>query len=197
MDPETTSTKQPKSAKSGFFRSPLHLLVLVMVIASLFALTLVIYDRKNNPTDNQAANGTQARSGPSLSFSPAKQNVKAGESLTLSVWEDSGDTEVNAVQAKISFPTDKFEFVSTKAEASPFEIEAESSNNDGVVTIARGHVGTLTGRQLVATVELKAKDSAGTAEIKFVDGSHLLNATDNQDILKTKQEGAYTVEVSQ
>jgi hypothetical protein len=195
VNSESPAPNQPKPNKSGFFKSPLHLLVLVVVLASLVALALTVYDRRGDKTD-QTSN-TRTESGPSLSFSPATQGLKAGETLLLSVWEDSGDKEVNAVQAKFSFPTDKFDFVGIKTDGSAFEIEAQSSHQDGEITLARGHVGALTGRQLVATVELRSKESAGTASIKFINNSHLVSSVDNQDILISKQEAVYTVEAGQ
>lgn len=193
MNPETNAPNPSRPSNNGFFKSPAHLLLLVIVLTGLIVAAILIFNR-NDSKSNQPTTNNQTESGPSLSFSPANQSVKTGETLTLAIWEDSGDVEINAVQAKISYPTDKFEFVGISTTNSAFEVEAQSSDTDGEIVIARGHVGKLTGRQLVVTIELKAKEIAGAANISFAEGTHLLNATDNQDVLSSKQTGVYTVE---
>jgi plastocyanin len=195
VDTDTTSPDTHKHKKSGFFRSPLHLVILLLVLAGLIAVAATVYSQKVNDKAVQPAAVKQT--GSSLSFSPSKQTIKTGETLTLSVWADSGDQEVNAVQAKVKYPTDKFDVVSISSEGSAFEVQAQSSHADGVIFIARAHVGRLKGKNLVATVELKAKEQAGTADISFNDDSHLVSASTNKDILGDKQTGTYTIEARQ
>jgi hypothetical protein len=103
----------------------------------------------------------------SLTLSSAS-SVTKGSSLTFSLYETS-DVPVNGVKAVISYPADKFDFVSI-SNSSAFSVAAVSSGGGGTVRIDRGALSPVSGKQLVATFRLKAKVDSGTGAVS-VDGS--------------------------
>ena len=128
----------------------------------------------------------------SLSVAPASQKVKNGATLELAVWEDSKSTAVNAVQADLTYPADKFDFVSIDAANSAFAVEASSTGGDGKISIARGTTTEVSGRQLVATVQLRARVASGKATVSFASTSSLLSSQDNANILQQTTGGTYS-----
>jgi hypothetical protein len=143
-----------------------------------------------------AAKPTSARATPNLSVAPTSQSVGAGTTLTVEVWEDSGDKTVNAVQANISYPIDKFNFVSIDSSGTAFGVDAQAVGGNGKITIARGSTTPITGKQLVAKVKLTPLSGSrkkSTAVISFDKGSALLSDTSNSDILAATYNGSYTL----
>jgi len=107
-----------------------------------------------------------------LYLSPASKSVSQGATFNIQVRENSGSDGVNAVQANLTYPSDKMDFLSI-APGAAFEVQAENSGGGGNVRIARGTITPKTGDQLVATVSFKAKVSSGTGAISFAAGSEV------------------------
>jgi cellulose 1,4-beta-cellobiosidase len=131
-----------------------------------------------------------------LSLSPATGTPSIGSNFTVAVRVDSSTDTINAVQADLTFPTDKLEFVSLDTATSAFSVGAAGSGNNtnGTVTIARGTSGgtSVTGSQLLANVTFKAVGT-GAATINFANSSAVVRSTDNTDILTIKTPGTYTI----
>ncbi len=127
----------------------------------------------------------------SLSLDPSSQRVSNGTVLTVAIWENSNNIGVNAVQADLKYSADKFDFVSIDSAGSAFEIEAQAKGGDGTITIGRGHVGSLTGKQLVAKINLRAKSADGKANISFTSRSKILKASDSSNILQQSKDASY------
>src|SRR5262245_27365953 len=103
----------------------------------------------------------------SLYLSPASASVVKGNTLTVKVYENSGSTEVNAVQANLTYPTSLLTYKSYSS-SSAFSIEAENpSGNTGSLHFSRGNITPRTGVQLVVTVLFQAAASSGTANVNF------------------------------
>jgi hypothetical protein len=133
---------------------------------------------------------------PTIYFNPPTQGYTVGSNITIEVRENSGSTGVNAVQANFSYPSDKLTFVSADGSASGFTTQAQSVGGNGTVTLARGIIGSLSGDQLVAKVTFKV-NIAGTANLSFVNGSALINATTNQNVISSLSAdgtGVYTLQ---
>lgn len=128
-----------------------------------------------------------------MSITPSKQKLRAGDSLTVSVWVNSRDVAVNAVQAVIDYPADKLQYVSNDSNSSKFAVQAQAGESQGRITIARGATTPLTGDQLVATIVFRATDKAGNASLKFDSSSVLLNSTTNTNILGKLTGGSYQI----
>jgi hypothetical protein len=131
-----------------------------------------------------AAPAVLAASTPSMSLSPSPASVTgAGQMVLVTVRENSVDLPVNAVQANVSYPSDKLELKYVNYTGGAFNIQAEETKTDGLVKMARGRDGgtSVKGDQQVATLTFVTK-SAGTANLGFAAGSVVVNATTNQDV---------------
>jgi hypothetical protein len=164
----------------------------ILIVLGLAGAMLATLDPSKNSTDNNT-NNNNVKGDAKLYIQPSNQQVVSGASTTFEVWVDTGNQPVNAVQANLTYPVDSFDFGSVDAKGSAFEIQASSTGGEGKVTIARGHVGDIKGKALVAKVVLKAKDTKGDAQIEFAAGSAVVRSTDHVDILKQKTGGTLKV----
>lgn len=140
-----------------------------------------------------------APTAPNVYLTPSAKTLPANTSFSIQVREISGSTAVNAVQANFTYPSNLVDFISIDATGSAFTTEAESNGGSGQVSIARGIIGSLTGDQLVATVNFKTKATSGAAAMTFVSGTALVSSSANQDILGSLSAttgGTYTVDTT-
>lgn len=128
-----------------------------------------------------------------LYITPAKQRLSADQSLYASVWVDSKNKPVNAVQAVITYPVDKLLYISSDSTSSQFDIQAETTNQQGRLVIARGSTKPLTGSQLVATITFKPIAESGQALLSFDAASQLLSSDTNTNILSRRVDGRYQI----
>lgn len=140
------------------------------------------YVINNSQAEDSPQQSTVASTSASLYLMPASQNVSNNQSFNVSIKANSGDTNVNAVQASISYPTDLLEVTSISTNDSPYKMDVISTNTNGVVSIARGQIGGLTGDNLIANITFKSK-KAGNATLKFVNETALVNSKTNQNIV--------------
>lgn len=180
----------PKNKKGGGAPIVIGVIVLLLVAAGVYAF--VSKDKKTETATNQTATTTetQADKTAELSADPAAAATQNGEVATFSIWVDTGGQQVSAVQANLTYPTDQYEFVSIDNAGSGFEIQAESKGGDGNIAIARGQLGGVTGKQLVAKVNLKAKTTTGTGNLAFTSESQVLTLSDNPQNILNKTSGA-------
>lgn len=123
------------------------------------------------------------------------QQVTVGEVATFKIYVDSGETPVNAVGVRASYPTDTFELVDIDYTGSKFTIQAKEEVKNGNITLDRAtgidtttKVGSsLTGESLVATITLKAIKPSTESELTLNEGSILIEASTSKNILKTWQ----------
>src|SRR3989304_2418830 len=92
-------------------------------------------------------------------------SVARGRTIAVAVHINSGDNKINAVQANLSYSSDKFDFISISP-SSVFPAETENNGGSGGVHIGRGTFGSVKGNQPIATVTFKAK-AGGKAEVHF------------------------------
>lgn len=136
-----------------------------------------------------------------LYLSPASQTVIADSNITISVIIDTAGKSVNTVQTVLSWPSDKFSFVSANA-SSAFSAAFPNTNSSGSLTFSAGSTGGVSGIQTVATVILKAKAS-GSAAIQLssvcASGnfssscSAAYDSTTSDNVLNTVTGGSYSV----
>jgi hypothetical protein len=186
--PEKTEKKIHRLRKKNNQAKLLGLLVVLVLIAAAFVLqTKNNSDTEQNNGNGNASNSTYSADGNAkLYLKPSNEQVNAGSPVTFEVWVDSGDKTINAVQANLTYPVDKFDFSSISANGSAFEIQAVSTGGNGKINIARGHIGDLKGPNLVAKVVLTAKSSKGDAQVSFAPDSAVVTSTDHKNILKDK-----------
>lgn len=118
-----------------------------------------------------------------LVVSPSAQTVQTGQTLTVTVTVDSGAEPVNAVQANITYPKESLEFIKVDTMDTAYDVEAENKNVNGVVRLARGSTKPLTGEQLFAKIEFKAKKTTQAMRVTYAKDSEIIRTADNQNIL--------------
>lgn len=183
---ETNPNSNPSpEPKEGFFHSPAHLIILLVVFIVLLAGGIFI--NSNRKTEPVKTNTSATKKSASISMDTDNLKPKNGDIVSVEIWADAASSTVNAVQALINYPTNDFKYVSYDGSNSGFEIQAQATGKSGQITIARGHKGAaLSGRQLVGVIKLKTIGSEGPASLTFDPTSALLSSVNNKNILVTK-----------
>jgi hypothetical protein len=136
---------------------------------------------------------TQAAPNNSIYLSPASGSYQIGDTVTLSVRENSGATNVNAVEADLSYTAAQLQYLSTDFTGTSFELAATSSGGSGSVTIARATSNnTLAGDHLIAAVSFKVLAS-GSSAISFKSSSALAGTSDSKSTNATTQGATLTL----
>jgi hypothetical protein len=116
---------------------------------------------------------TVSAAGSSIYLSANRSTVANGGTLIVAVYMNGGGNPVNTVEADLSYPASKLNYVGLNYAGSAFEITAPSNGGSGTVNIARGTTGTVSGSGLVATVTFTATASSGSAAISLLGSSAL------------------------
>lgn len=120
-------------------------------------------------------------------------SVKNGGLLTVDIWTNSLDEQVNAVQAEVSYPASQLEVVDINSTDSAFSISAQEIAQNGLIKLARGANPPVNGTSKVASVTFRAIGSNGKANISAAN-SKLLSANTNEDI--TTSNGKLSVRIA-
>ena len=134
---------------------------------------------------------------PTIYLTPLTKSYPQGTTFTVELREDSGSQTVNAIQANLSYPTDKLDFVSIDTTGSAFTTQAQNDGGNGQIAIARGNTSAQTGNQLIAKITFRTKTVSGAASIPFVSGTQLVSNTTNKTILSSLGAtggGSYTIQ---
>jgi hypothetical protein len=137
---------------------------------------------------------SSAASSATMYLTPSSATVAIGNTLTVSIYEDSGAQDVNAAEANLTYNPNILQYSSVTS-SSAFSISAATSGGGGTVTIDRGAIPPVTGAQIVATVTFIAKAS-GSSAINVSPSSKVLANSGpqaNQNILTSTTGGNYTV----
>lgn len=126
----------------------------------------------------------------SLYLSPNSQTISNGSNLTVELRMNSSEN-INAISAKISYPTDLLEFQTIEVNG-VFEVQAQSKAEGGVVMIDRGTMTPVSGDKPIVKITFKTK-SAGSASLSFNDGS-IVSSSSNTNIIQKKNGGTYTIQ---
>ena len=159
------------------------LVVVVVAAVGISAVNSSHAARKPGGGGGGTPTPSVAQSSAQLYLSPAKATAANGSNVTFQVRANSGTASVNAVEADLSYPADKLDFVSIDDSASAFSIKADGSGGNGTVKIARGSTTPVTGDQPVATVTFKAMASKGSAPLSFLSSSALVSNTTYKSIV--------------
>jgi len=127
----------------------------------------------------------------SMYLSPASGSFTVGSTVNMAV-RINVSTDVNAVQADITFPTNLLQFSSIDGSSSAFSIDATSAASGGTIKISRGNINTVKGDQLVAKINFKAL-AAGSASVQFANTSVAVNPSSNNNVINTRSGGTYTL----
>jgi hypothetical protein len=134
--------------------------------------------------------GAQAVGTASLSLSPSSGSHVKNSTFKVSIYENSGTTEVNTVQSYLSYETSSVQFVSV-APGSVFSTCTELSGGSGSIHVTCAALGgKITGSQLVGTITFKALASSGSSAVQFNSDSHIYASADNRDVWNGSTVGA-------
>ena len=126
---------------------------------------------------------------------PPSGTVVQNNSFSVAIRLNTGGESVNAVQANLSYPADKLDFVSINDAGSAFGYIAENQGGDGSIRIARATTPggpPASGDVLVSTVNFKAKVGSGIAAVDFAAGSGVARSNgDGVNILSGTTGGSY------
>lgn len=174
-DPNKKGTFRGKagSLRSGRF-SRLKFLSFVLVFGIIGGIILLISHAAPAP--------------PTVYTTQPASFMPINTTFSVQVRENSGTTPVNVVQANLSYPTSLLTLVSVDLTGSAFGLTAQNASGNGSVQLGLGTTcsttcGTLTGDQLVATLNFKTNATGGAASVAFTSGTSLISSTTNQDIL--------------
>lgn len=167
---------------------------LIFGAAALFLLAAAVVGTHTSQPAHAAAN--------SVYFTPNGSSVNVGDNLVVALHEDSGTTPTVGMQAVITYPNSKLQFVSadTNTTFSVAPPDSTTDNKDGTSTLnlTRGSYSSLEGDQTVSTITFKVLAS-GSATLAFVpasgtnSGTYVSNANDNSHVAVGLVNGGYTL----
>jgi acetyl esterase/lipase len=149
-------------------------------------------------TASPTPTSTPATGSGSLYFSPASSSLASGSTVTLEIRENSGTTQVNAVQANVTYDATRLQYDSVIDAGADFGLSAVTNATSGQVLITRATAGgtpALTGDKLVAKIVFKALATTGATTVQFAASSNLVT-TAATDILSNRQPAAITITTS-
>lgn len=170
---------------------------MVVLAAALIAISAGMYSHDRYTSSKQAS----AITGPGSMYLLPTSNepVRAGTTLKVTLYENSGNDPVNAVQSDVKYPTDKLEFVSVKSSDEFPQEAATDTATPGLVRVARSvktQEPAVTGSKPVVTMEFRVLQNADSPLVFSIDktGSFLVRSTDNQNILQHVPKTTYRLE---
>lgn len=117
--------------------------------------------------------------------------IKAGQSVSVTIKEDSGTAFVNAAQVVLTYPQDQLKFVSVDSSSSNFTILAQESGADGKVIVARGTSTPVRGTKTVGIVNFQALAATTDNVIKVdTNSSAVVSSDDSANILRNSTYGS-------
>lgn len=121
-----------------------------------------------------------------ISLESPSRIARIGDIVSINVFSFSKDTKTNAVQARIQYPADKLKFLGINSDASAYPIKAFEADKNGTVEVARGIIGGVSDKNLVATIQFKATAS-GPVVFSYDKSATLLVSQDNNQNLLNEQ----------
>ena len=123
--------------------------------------------------------GGQALAAGNASLSLGGGSYQTGNSFAVPVYVNSGVDPVNVVQADFNYNSSAMQFQSVSC-GGAFTITAGAGANS--VTCGVGNGASVTGSQLVGTINFKALASSGSSVANIASSSHVYRSTDNTDV---------------
>lgn len=188
-------SKKFKANQAFWNRTP-FLFYSVLVAAALVAILIGLMGyqavkKSKYPVSATATNGVLF-----LQALGSDGSHKTGDTVEVTLYEDSGNQSVNALQAGVKYPAEKLEVVGVKTgDAFPQEAATDTAT-PGLLRVARSikpGEPTVKGAKPVVTVQFKVLvDSPDPFELTIDDTSSLLvRSTDNKNILGTGQNNKF------
>lgn len=166
-----------------------RVVLVVFLVVAVVTAGVLIFKSNETKTHNAAVAAGQT----SISLTPAAAEIKAGDTLEAAVVIDTKGKPVNAVQANLSYPTDKFEYAGTNNDGSAFPVAAQTVGGSGNVNISRGAMAPVSNQQIVTKVKFRALASSSEASITFAKGTVVLSSETNTNLLGQAIKGTYVI----
>jgi len=129
----------------------------------------------------------------SMFVDPVGGTYNVGDTVTVTIKENSNTDPINGVQADLKYSKDTLEFQSFDTGSSAFSVEADKKAADGAITMTRGTIDPVTGEKEIVKVNFKAI-AAGTATVEVATTSVLASSvTANTNVLSRFEGSAYTI----
>jgi hypothetical protein len=136
-------------------------------------------------------NGQQKKPSAKIFTKTTTKHMTVGQTVEVTVREDSGNKKVNAILARIYYEPSQLKFVRSST-SKPFQVKAGEKDLKGIIVLARGSYQPQTGAHTVATLKFKAVNP-GKAAVYVGHDSTLVSATTNRDILFTTSAAGFTI----
>jgi Bacterial Ig domain len=160
--------------------------ILIYVVAFLIAGSVLTSISSHDKLKIHAA------SNDTMYLSPSSGNHTVGSTFGVYIYENSNSDSVNAVEADLTYPTSKLQYISTSLTGTAFGLTASSTGGGGSVKLAVGTITPVSGTKLVGTVNFKALAS-GSASVPFAGTSAVESSTTNSNVLSGTTGGTYTI----
>lgn len=133
-----------------------------------------------------------------FSLSPSGGSHVQNASFTVKIYENSGSEPVNTIEADLTYPQARLQFVSVSTAGSPFTSCLQSSGGGGSISIVCALLGgSITGSQFVGNVTFKTLVGSGTATVALAQSSMVVSSASNTDIWNHSDTGGtYTLAAS-
>jgi hypothetical protein len=118
----------------------------------------------------------------SLTVTPTSGSYSNGQSITLTIYEDSGNNPINVVEADLTYNPSFLTFGSINTSAGAFGVSAIATGSNGLVNIVVGSTGTVTGTQIVATVTFTTIGPATSTPIMLASTCAVVRSTDSRNL---------------
>ncbi len=166
--------------------------ILPVLAAGLMVIALAVTNLALGPQGNAQATAT-------LTLEPASSSVEVGNNLTVTIYTNSGNREVNAVIANLTYDTAKLQYLSTSISGTGFGSEIVRTGGNGTVSNTRfptpppNGPGKVSGKQKVVSVTFKTL-SAGSTAVNFANSSVITSVDTNENVWNGNTTGGtYTI----
>jgi hypothetical protein len=113
-----------------------------------------------------------------FSVSPSSGSYHTGDTVAVTIGEDSGSETVTIIQADLQYPSSVLQYTGVDASSSGFtDIAPTPTSDDGVIKISRGSINGQSGQQTVIVVKFKAI-ADGTANFAMANSSAIFRKSD-------------------
>lgn len=120
-----------------------------------------------------------------ITLTPDQQIMGANTSFNLSIDEDSSTDPVNAIQFSLTYPASSFSRVVTSTMNTGFPIQAQNSQGNGIIKIARGAITPVRGKQHIATISFTTTKAVSLQNILIQPTALIVRSSDHKNIFVT------------
>lgn len=171
--------------QSGFTNLSAVLLLVVAIVVTI-VVSRTIKDRKDIQSKAQTAPQNV------IYLNPNSQTVTVGSELTVTIRVNTIEL-VNAVQADISYPTDKLTVTSIDTTTSAFDLAVQSDNTNGLIRVARAASTAVSSDNVVAVLHFQANNVIGQADLIFAPTTEVDSEASHTNVITQMVGGSYTI----